>query len=118
MLEGSEQLAQPEVGVDMTKSAVLKEFIIDYLNRDLDPVHDEPRFRGVDISDPRAPDMDAVRANEFEVRDIRTAPTPDGKGVSYHFHMGVAGESRTEVHIQGEAAEEISRRIASVGKVE
>lgn len=94
----------------------MKGYIRDYIGRDLDDPNENPAFKGVDISDPRTPDMSAIRTNQFELRDIEVVPATERQGVAYHFVVGKIGGSKTQVSIQGTAAKYVSQQLSSIQK--
>ena len=59
---------------------------------------------GIDISGPRAQDAELMKSGRYEIRDIRTTPSPNSPGSNYHCYVG-----STEIHFTGEAAGMIER---------
>jgi|GEM_PF-2175618 len=59
----------------------------------------------IDISDPKMEDMASLRRGDFEIADLRITPKKNN-GSQFHFYVG-----KTEVHITGEAADEIKELI-------
>lgn len=59
----------------------------------------------IDISDPTREDMASLQKGDFEVVNFRVTPRSDD-GKQFHFYVG-----KTEIHITGEAADEIEGLI-------
>jgi len=62
-------------------------------------------FSDIDISDPTMEDMASLHRDDFEITNFRITPRK-GDGKQFHFYVG-----KTEIHITGEAADEIKRLI-------
>ncbi len=59
----------------------------------------------IDISDPTREDMASLHRDDFEITNFRITSRKDN-GKQFHFYVG-----KTEIHITGEAADEIERLI-------
>lgn len=71
---------------------------------------------GLDLSDPRKSDIEAVRNGDFEVRNIKEIDhlDPNGKRIhSYSFYLGKPGASMTELHVYGENADRLEEQLKS-----
>jgi hypothetical protein len=69
---------------------------------------------GLDLSDPRKSDIEAVRNGDFEVRNIKEVDhlDPNGERVhSYSFYLGKPGSSQTELHVYGENANLLEEQL-------
>lgn len=101
-MESLENSYQQETIIDEYTPAI-KEIIIKYF--ETINLKKQLYFSDIDISDSRMEDMTSLRRGSFEITNFRVTPRGDD-GKQFHFCVG-----KTEIHIIGEAADEIERLI-------